>query len=224
MLFVCQNMRAILSMTFPIEFLVDKFKCIFPLINDMLSFIQIREILKNTLNHECASIRHVNFIKDNKIAAVLVIIHCDENIPSILLTKRSGKLINHPSQIAFPGGNFCPNDLTPLGTALRETNEEIGISIPRDSIIGSLKVVQTTTSNYSIYPFVAMLEKLSKVHPNEEVQKIFSIPIYALNYLIDNMRIDKSYLEEHNPRFKWQDHLIWGATAKILRQVLKYLR
>jgi 8-oxo-dGTP pyrophosphatase MutT (NUDIX family) len=211
-------------MTFPIEFLVDKFKCIFPLINDMQSFIQIREILQNTLNHESLSVRHVDLIKKNRIAAVLVIIHCDENIPSILLTKRSGKLINHPSQIAFPGGNFCPNDLTPLGTALRETSEEIGISISRDYIIGSLKVVQTTTSNYYIYPFVAMLEKLSKAHPNEEVQKIFSIPIDTLNYLIDNMGIDKTNLEEHNPRFKWQDYLIWGATAKILKQVLKYLR
>jgi 8-oxo-dGTP pyrophosphatase MutT (NUDIX family) len=211
-------------MTFPIEFLVDKFKCIFPLINDMQSFIQIREILQNTLNHESLSVRHVDLIKKNRIAAVLVIIHCDENIPSILLTKRSGKLINHPSQIAFPGGNFCPNDLTPLGTALRETSEEIGISISRDYIIGSLKVVQTTTSNYYIYPFVAMLEKLSKAHPNEEVQKIFSIPIDTLNYLIDNMGIDKTNLEENNPRFKWQDYLIWGATAKILKQVLKYLR
>lgn len=223
-LFVNKDMRVILSMTFPIEFLVDKFKCIFPLINDMLSFIQIREILQNTLNHESLSIGHANFIKNNKLAAVLVIIHCDENIPSILLTKRSGKLINHPSQIAFPGGNFCPNDLTPLGTALRETNEEIGISISRDYIIGSLKAVQTTTSNYYIYPFVTMLEKLPKTHPNEEVQKIFNIPIDTLNYLIDNMGIDKSYLEEHNPRFKWQDYLIWGATAKILKQVLKYLR
>jgi 8-oxo-dGTP pyrophosphatase MutT (NUDIX family) len=217
-------MRVILSMTFPIEFIVDKFKCIFPLINDMLSFIHIREILKNTLNGDCLSIRHVNSIKNNKIAAVLVIIHCDENIPSILLTKRSGKLNNHPSQIAFPGGNFCPDDLTPLGTALRETNEEIGISISREYVIGSLELVQTTTSNYYIYPFVAMLEKLSKPHPNEEVQKIFSIPIDVLNYLIDNMRINKSHFEEHNPRIKCQDNLIWGATAKILKQVLKYLR
>ena len=223
-LFVNKNMRVILSMTFPIEFIVDKFKCIFPLINDMLSFIHIREILKNTLNGDCLSIRHVNSIKNNKIAAVLVIIHCDENIPSILLTKRSGKLNNHPSQIAFPGGNFCPDDLTPLGTALRETNEEIGISISREYVIGSLELVQTTTSNYYIYPFVAMLEKLSKPHPNEEVQKIFSIPIDVLNYLIDNMRINKSHFEEHNPRIKWQDYLIWGATAKILKQVLKYLR
>jgi 8-oxo-dGTP pyrophosphatase MutT (NUDIX family) len=223
-LFVNKNMRVILSMTFPIEFLVDKFKCIFPLINDMLSFIHIREILKNTLNGDCLSIRHVNSIKNNKIAAVLVIIHCDENIPSILLTKRSGKLNNHPSQIAFPGGNFCPDDLTPLGTALRETNEEIGISISREYVIGSLELVQTTTSNYYIYPFVAMLEKLSKPHPNEEVQKIFSIPIDVLNCLIDNMRINKSHFEEHNPRIKWQDYLIWGATAKILKQVLKYLR
>jgi 8-oxo-dGTP pyrophosphatase MutT (NUDIX family) len=223
-LFVNKNMRVILSMTFPIEFIVDKFKCIFPLINDMLSFIHIREILKNTLNGDCLSIRHVNSIKNNKIAAVLVIIHCDENIPSILLTKRSGKLNNHPSQIAFPGGNFCPDDLTPLGTALRETNEEIGISISREYVIGSLELVQTTTSNYYIYPFVAMLEKLSKPHPNEEVKKIFSIPIDVLNYLIDNMRINKSHFEEHNPRIKWQDYLIWGATAKILKQVLKYLR
>jgi 8-oxo-dGTP pyrophosphatase MutT (NUDIX family) len=222
-LFVCQNMRAILSMTFPIEFLVDKFKCIFPLINDMLSFIQIREILKNTLNSDCLSKRCVNSKKNNKIAAVLVIIHCDENTPHILLTKRSGKLNNHPSQIAFPGGNFCPNDLTPLSTALRETNEEIGISISRDYVIGSLEVVQTTTSNYYIYPFVAMVEKLSKPHPNEEVQKIFSIPINVLNYMIDNMGISKNHVDEHNPRIKWQDYLIWGATAKIMKQLLKYL-
>jgi 8-oxo-dGTP pyrophosphatase MutT (NUDIX family) len=190
----------------------------------MLNFVQIREVLMQTIHTDSLAKKRVSLKKNHKIAAVLVIIHCYNNIPNILLTKRSGTLNNHPSQVSFPGGNFCPNDLTPLSTALRETSEEIGISISRDQVIGSLGVVQTTTSNYDIYPFVAMLEKLSRPQPNEEVQKIFSIPINVLNTLIDKMRMNGSCLEEHEFKIKWQGLIIWGATARILKQLLNYLR
>jgi 8-oxo-dGTP pyrophosphatase MutT (NUDIX family) len=189
----------------------------------MLSFNRIREILKNTLNNDCLVGSHINSLAFNKIAGVLVIIHCHEGKPHILLTKRSGKLTNHPSQISFPGGNFCNDDITPLDTALRETNEEIGISVSRDYVIGSLECVQTTTSNYSIYPYVAMVESLSNTRANDEVQKIFSIPINVLTSLVENTRINSNHVDRHNLQIRWEDHVIWGATAKILKQVLKHL-
>ncbi|HEY7109162.1 MAG TPA: CoA pyrophosphatase [Nitrososphaeraceae archaeon] len=190
----------------------------------MPNFVQIREILKETLNIYSLSNRQACLAKNKKNAAVLVIIHCYANTPNILLTKRSGTLYNHPSQVSFPGGNFCPNDLTPLSTAIRETNEEIGINIPSEYIIGSLQVVQTTTSNYDIYPFVAMVEKLTKPRPNEEVQKIFSIPINVLETMVYNNRINEGHADEQDLRIKWQDMIIWGATARIIKQLLNYLR
>lgn len=190
----------------------------------MPNFVQIREILKETLNIESLSNRRECLTKNNKIAAVLVIIHCYENTPNILLTKRSGTLYNHPSQVSFPGGNFSPNDLTPLSTAIRETNEEIGINISIEYIIGSLQVVQTTTSNYDIYPFVAMVENLSKPRPNEEVEKVFSIPMNTLGTIVDNNRIKEGFADEQHLRIRWQDMIIWGATARIIKQLLNYLR
>lgn len=159
----------------------------------------------------------------NKIAGVLVIIHGSDNNPSILFTKRSNNLKFHASEISFPGGNFVINDSNPLNTALRETKEEIGIDIPSESVLGALEPVHTLSSNYYIYPYVAMLEQMTHTRANEEVQEIFSIPIE--NLLRVSLQ-DFNQIKNTQPQtqyISWENYVIWGATARILRLLLNSL-
>ncbi len=188
----------------------------------MIDFDQIREILRHALKKDY-------FTTDNKlpnvckVAGVLVIINPLNNIPHILLTKRSCRLKNHAGQISFPGGNFDSDDLTPLNTALRETREEIGLDIHRDKIIGGLDSVQTSTSQYVIYPYVAMVERTSHMKANDEVEKILNIPIPDIvDILLQFSHDDNGNNSNRRIQIGWEDELIWGATAMILNQLFNY--
>ena len=85
-------------------------------------------------------------------AAVLVIIHYHGGSPHVFLTKRSSALKSHKGEISFPGGRFVESDDTLLSTALRETEEEIGIAFTPEQVVGSLRAVRTMTSNHFIVP------------------------------------------------------------------------
>lgn len=160
----------------------------------------------------------------NKIAGVLVIIHGSDYDPSILFTKRSNKLKFHASEISFPGGNFVINDSNPLNTALRETKEEIGIDIPSESVLGALDPVHTLSSNYFIYPYVAMVEHMTHTRANEEVQEIFSIPIEnLLRVSLEDFKQTKNTQPQQTQYISWENYVIWGATARILRLLLNNL-
>ena len=84
-----------------------------------------------------------------KLASVVVIIYGSE--PNVLMIKKSKELNNHAGEIAFPGGKWTEDDRDLLDTALRETKEEIGITISRDNIIGQLENVRTLNSGFCYY-------------------------------------------------------------------------
>ena len=190
----------------------------------MLDFDQIRDTLRHVLKKDY-------FIIDKrlpnacKVAGVLVIIHLLNNIPHIVFTKRSLKLKDHAGQISFPGGNLEIEDLSPLDTAIRETREEIGLEIHRDKIIGGLDSVQTSTSKYVIYAYVAMIESGLYLKPNDEVEKILNIPIpNILDILLKyNLTTDEDAYRR-GIEIPWEDEVIWGATATILKQLFHYFR
>lgn len=190
----------------------------------MLGFDTIHIALSKNLKRNYSTSLDYHSIVQDKIAGVLVIIHGSDSKPSILFTKRSENLKIHASEISFPGGNFVIKDLNPLNTALRETREEIGIDISPEFILGALEPVQTLTSNYFIYPYVAMLERMPHTQPNEEVQEIFSIPVE--NLLRANpkniVRSINAQPRQSQP-ISWENNIIWGATARILRFLLNRL-
>lgn len=190
----------------------------------MLGFDTIHIALSKNLKRYYSTSLDYHSIVQDKIAGVLVIIHGSDSKPSILFTKRSENLKIHASEISFPGGNFVIKDLNPLNTALRETREEIGIDISPEFILGALEPVQTLTSNYFIYPYVAMLERMPHTQPNEEVQEIFSIPVE--NLLRANpkniVRSINAQPRQSQP-ISWENNIIWGATARILRFLLNRL-
>lgn len=188
----------------------------------MLDFDQIRDTLRHVLKKDYFTIDK-RLPNACKVAGVLVIIHPLNNIPHIVLTKRSLKLKDHAGQISFPGGNFEMEDLTPLDTALRETREEIGLEIHRDKIIGGLDSVQTSTSKYVIYAYVAMIKSGVYLKPNDEVERILNIPIpNILDILLQYSLTTYEGTYRRGIEIPWEDEVIWGATATILKQLFHY--
>lgn len=154
-------------------------------------------------------------------SSVLVIIHFNHKYyPTVIFTKRSSNLRNHAGEISFPGGRVSDQDRSIIETAIRETREEIGLSIQKEKIIGSLAPTDTYTTKIVIYPFIVILGKIPfPFEPNEEVEKVIEIPIEILR---DRITIDEEHSSSDNKMFKFNvnGYLIWGATARILKNLL----
>ena len=116
-----------------------------------------------------------------KPSAVLIPLFYKEGHIHILLTQRSEQVIHHKGQICFPGGNYQSNDATLLQTALRETEEEIGLMAKDVEVLGELDDSSTITSGYVISPFVALIPYPYVFKPNHnEIKQIISIPLSEL--------------------------------------------
>ncbi len=158
-----------------------------------------------------------------KFASVMLIIHFTMGDPRILLIKRTKLVKNHAGEISFPGGNFTPMDVSMLQTAIREIEEELGLKINKEQVIGSLNAERTLTSRYIIYPFVTLLEKIPKiVVTNYEVEKIIDAPLISL---LKSRESDIKHQQEYSisqlPKFTYNNEVVWGATARILDQLVK---
>ena len=158
-----------------------------------------------------------------KFASVMLIIHFTMGDPHILLIKRTKLVKNHAGEISFPGGNFTPMDVNMLQTAIREIEEELGLKINKEQVIGSLNAERTLTSRYIIYPYVTLLEKIPRiVVTNYEVEKIIDAPLISL---LKSRESDIKHQQEYSisqlPKFTYNNEVVWGATARILDQLVK---
>ena len=158
-----------------------------------------------------------------KFSSVMLIIHFTMGDPHILLIKRTKLVKNHAGEISFPGGNFTPMDVNMLQTAIREIEEELGLKINKEQVIGSLNAERTLTSRYIIYPYVTLLEKIPKiVVTNYEVEKIIDAPLISL---LKSRESDIKHQQEYSisqlPKFTYNNEVVWGATARILDQLVK---
>lgn len=151
-------------------------------------------------------------------AAVLVPFIDRPDELTVLFTERTSHLMHHAGQISFPGGHIEPQDAGPIETALRETEEEIGLDRRRIDVIGHLHTYITRTG-FAVKPVVGMVRPpfVLKPDPNE-VADVFEVP---LNYLLnrDNHQPCTAELEGVTRRFwsmPYRGHFIWGATAGML--------
>lgn len=152
------------------------------------------------------------------MSSVVVLIHYTKVSPHILLTKRSSNLRSHSGEISFPGGRYAKEDKTLLNTALRELGEEIGIKLSSDEILGCLDSVKTLTSNFFIVPFVSVLQSVVQPVPfADEVEAVLDLPLISLlstmNPDTEHVSIDELF------KFNYDSYVIWGATARILKQL-----
>jgi len=156
-------------------------------------------------------------------AAVLLPIYSKQGEYYLLFTKRTQKVKEHKGQISFPGGIYQEGDETLVNTALRECAEEIGLMTEEVEILGELDDIISGTSNYIIAPFVALIPwpyqfKVS----GEEIEELIKVPISAL--LSSGRRRQETEIIEGKAVtsyfYHYQGGVIWGATARILKQFL----
>jgi 8-oxo-dGTP pyrophosphatase MutT (NUDIX family) len=157
-------------------------------------------------------------------AAVLVPI-LERDTLSVLLTKRASHLKHHPGQVSFPGGRFEEADEHLQQTALRESEEEVGLRAQQVSIFGRLPLYRTI-SYYEVTPFVGLVSAPFVWQPDpNEVDEVFEVPLPFLldptNYHTELFSRGDSINEVHF--VSWQDHTIWGATAAMLQTLCKHL-
>ncbi len=157
-------------------------------------------------------------------SAVLMPIFLKEEELYIIFTKRTSKVKDHKGQISFPGGKYSKSDLNLLSTALRECQEEIGVEKRHIKILGELDDIITVTG-YLISPYVGVIPYPYRFKTSvNEVEDIIEVPVSALLN-------DKSFRVERSIKingksfpvyyFFYQGHIIWGATARILKQFLE---
>ena len=153
----------------------------------------------------------------NKLASVLVVIYGDN--PIVVMTEKPQHLNFHAGEISFPGGKFDSNDSDLLETALRETEEEIGLRISKNQVIGQLDPVVTLNSGFTILPFVSVVDEITTLSANSEVEKIFHIPLVPfLKTMTDDQDPSHNRIQEMYT-FEYQNKIVWGASARILKQI-----
>lgn len=143
----------------------------------------------------------------------------------LVLTKRTTKVESHKGQMSFPGGYREKEDKTWLATALRETEEEIGIPSRQIQVLGKLDPV-VAKGLITIIPFVGLLSIPHAFQMNpDEVEKIVLLPIEKLlEHGLKPVRAQESQYTVESIGITWEGELIWGATAKILQQIHQILR
>lgn len=184
------------------------------------------EIIKETLPQLVSPIAVPDSSDPLKASAVLIILHKMEQQWHMLLTKRAEHLSSHAGQISFPGGRFENHDQHLLDTALRETEEEIGLDRAHLQVIGQLEEHPTMTG-YRIFPYIAYTSNLPKLTiDKEEVDEILNVP---LSYLLDsnNQQLETAFYQQKNYdyyKIVWKNKIIWGATARMIVELSEHIR
>jgi 8-oxo-dGTP pyrophosphatase MutT (NUDIX family) len=175
-----------------------------------------------------SEVRHKAINPIPSAVAIHIVIE-DTNEVSIILIERSKYSGAHSGQIAFPGGKVDKEDLDLLSTARRESEEEIGLSISVGEYIGKLTPVYIPISNFDVYPFVILHEKLPALTANErEVKEIIisSLSTFSKQNAIQYREVE---LVKGNgfttvPGFTIGDNWLWGASALIVNELATIYR
>jgi 8-oxo-dGTP pyrophosphatase MutT (NUDIX family) len=150
-------------------------------------------------------------------AAVLVALYLDAGQLHTVFTRRHDDLRRHPGEISFPGGRHDEGDRDLEATALREAHEEIGLPPNAVEIVGALQPTPTIATGYAVYPFVGLIEPGRTWTPSErEVSEVLELPLGAVLSGYGRRRLVRRGLPIRTDTYLVGDHLIWGATARIL--------
>lgn len=158
-------------------------------------------------------------------AAALVLLYPDVSGEAYLvLTERPPGTHRHAGQVSFPGGKRDPGDDFPVGTALREAAEEVGLDTGRDpvALLGTLDVVDVRVSGFLLVPVIAVAAREPAMTPDpREVARILRVPV---RHFLPTAPIEVVEAERDGWRLRYGafpvgEHRIWGATGRILGQL-----
>lgn len=174
--------------------------------------------------------RYVEAPSDARVAAVMVTLFPKEENWNLLLIKR--KTVHgdrHSGQIGFPGGKFEPEDGTLIQTALRETEEEVGIGRGNINVLGPLTDLYIPVSNFVVHPYVGVLDQQPtyRLQPTE-VSRVYETPLRRFLHPDARKKTDLQIAEGLNlknvPYFDVEGEVLWGATAMILSELLEVIK
>ena len=145
--------------------------------------------------------------------------------PHAVFTRRRDDLRRHAGEISFPGGRRDPQDASLADTALREAEEEIGLAASEVSLLGELGTTATYVTNYLIHPFVGLIPAGLAWRPSAaEVDAVLELSLSGLRTGRTRTRIERRGFTFETDAYIVDEHLIWGATARIVDDLLLRLR
>ena len=157
-------------------------------------------------------------------AAVLVPLFGYPDNPGLVFTERRHDLKRHAGEISFPGGRQDHPDESLLETALREADEEIGLAKTGVQIMGALPPIGTFVTSFKVHPFVGLIEPDLEFTPSPaEVETVLAFSVDQLREGFAMRRLVRRGVPIRTPTYVIDGHLIWGATARILGELLRRL-
>jgi 8-oxo-dGTP pyrophosphatase MutT (NUDIX family) len=156
-------------------------------------------------------------------AAVLLPVYGHPSNPGLVFTERRADLRRHAGEISFPGGRRDPPE-TFLDAALREAWEEVGLDSGQVEVVGALPPVSTFVTSYKVHPFVGLIPEGLDLRPNPaEVEAVLQLTLDDLVGGYAKRRIVRRGIPFRTDTYVVDGHLIWGATARILGELLRRL-
>ena len=158
-------------------------------------------------------------------AAVLVPLYVgtDGGLHAVF-TKRRSDLRRHPGEVSFPGGRQDDDETDLRDTALREAEEEIGLPPSAVELVGALAPTPTIATNYAVYPFVGLIEPGHRWLPSAaEVEEVLEFSLRELRAGFGRRRLVRRGVPFRTDVYVVGDHLIWGATARMVSDLLERL-
>lgn len=166
---------------------------------------------------------------DARKAGVMVLFYPSENFETrlILILRKTYKGV-HSAQVGFPGGKWEVEDTTIEATALRETEEEVGISREKISILKKLTEIYIPPSNFFVQPFLGITTETPKFIPQEEEVEAL-IEVELADFMDDATIVTKTLSTSYGtaievPAFLLNEQIVWGATAMMLNEVREMLK
>jgi 8-oxo-dGTP pyrophosphatase MutT (NUDIX family) len=159
-------------------------------------------------------------------AAVLLALYGWPDEPGLIFTERRADLRRHAGEISFPGGRQDPDDADLATTALREAQEEIALDPAAVELTGALPPVSTFVTGYRVHPFVGIVPHPGELglQPNPtEVETVLTFSLELLREGYEMRRLIRRGVPIHTPTYEVEGQLIWGATARILGDLLQRL-
>lgn len=161
-----------------------------------------------------------------RVNGVMVLMYRDDEIQRILLTVRSSSLKIHRGEISFPGGGVNVNE-TPIEAAVRETEEETGLSSNNIEVIGGLSDIYIPISDNLLKPFIGIYHGVPRFRPSNDEVALLLTP--SLSYFLNenNSLKEKWHLNGYDlivPCWRIDTHPLWGASAMIMSECIQILK
>jgi 8-oxo-dGTP pyrophosphatase MutT (NUDIX family) len=173
-----------------------------------------------------ARVRRVAEPDERLPAAVLLLIVYHDGEPNLVFTKKTETVPHHKGQFAFPGGLVETGDASRVETALREAREEVGLDPAAVEVLGVMDDAPTATTGFVITPVVGLCAAVPALAPDgREIERVLEVP---LRLLVEPGVFREEWWErEGRPHpvlfYTLGEDVIWGATARILKEFLELL-